>query len=57
MQKMILLLSILEPLVVNEENTTKAIGEDIVPVLGKLILLNDPFFEGLFLTGDSFKNA
>ena len=47
MQKFALLLSILEPLVINEENAEKAIDEGVVGLLGKVILVKDQFFEAL----------
>ena len=41
MQKFALLLSIMEPLVINEENAEKAIDEGLIGLLGKVILVND----------------
>ena len=38
-QKLTLLLGVLEPLVINEENAEKAILEGIITALGKILLL------------------
>ena len=52
MQKFALLLSVLEPLVINEENAEKATKEGVIAVLGKVLLLKDTFFLGLRHTED-----
>ena len=44
MQKLTLLLSILEPLMVNEENSLLALKEGMIETLGRILLMNEPFF-------------
>ena len=39
MQKFTLLLGVLEPLIINEENAEKSINEGVISVLGKVLLL------------------
>ena len=57
MQKLILLLSILEPIVVNEQNAYIAIEENIIEWLGKILILQDNFFSGILSYGQPFKDA
>lgn len=57
MQKFALLLGILEPLVINEENANNAIKEGVISALGKVLLLEDRFFQGMNKAENIFQCA
>lgn len=52
MQKFTLLLMILEPIVVNEENALRSVKEGLMQILARTLSLQDPFFAGLMNTID-----
>ena len=57
MEKFNLMLSILEPLVINEENARLATSEGVIKLLGKVLMLQDAFFSGIRNTIDPIQSA